>query len=158
MVGVAAISGVVLVGVAAGDITVPASAPIVGAAPPVSESGLPRIAGNGRQGRPLKVSGVGGLVDRGADKGVDYQWLRCDAAGDGCVEIEGTQLESYTPGVLDIGHSLRLRVSVRGGGPSDVSDPSPVVPVEPPGVGSDVRVYFYLRVVRNYDVRLVRVP
>ena len=141
LLGVAALSCVLVVGAAADDIAVPAPAPIVGAVAAVSESGAPRVAGVGRQGRPLKVSGVGGLADRGAEKGVEYQWLRCDAAGDGCVEIEGTRLESYTPGGLDVGHSLRLRVSVRGGGPSDVSDPSTVVPAEPPAVGSGVRVF-----------------
>jgi hypothetical protein len=46
------------------------------------------------------------------DDGVAYGWLRCDAEGDACGEIDGATRSTYVLTSADAGHSLRVRVSV----------------------------------------------
>jgi P2-related tail formation protein len=71
-----------------------------------------------------------------------YQWLRCDAAGEHCVEISGASFSSYTPVAADVAHTLIARViaSNTAGMTSALSEKSEAVlagnPVDisPPGL------------------------
>ncbi len=42
-----------------------------------------------------------------------FQWLRCDAAGNNCIELPGQKTESYTIADADAGHTIRFRVTAR---------------------------------------------
>jgi streptogramin lyase len=39
-----------------------------------------------------------------------YQWLRCNSAGEDCVEISGASSSTYTPVTADVSHTLIARV------------------------------------------------
>jgi hypothetical protein len=47
--------------------------------------------------------------------GFDYQWLRCDADGNGCTEIAGETTGSYVVQGIDLGHRLRARITAHNG-------------------------------------------
>lgn len=83
-----------------------------------------------------------------ADPGIeafDYQWLRCEADGNGCTEIDGETTPSYVIQPIDIGHRLRARIRATNSVTSTdatsaatalVVDPSPTdggeTPADPP--------------------------
>ncbi|HEY7620566.1 MAG TPA: hypothetical protein VH834_12380, partial [Solirubrobacteraceae bacterium] len=68
-------------------IAVKASSPPVNTAPPV-------LSGPAAQGQPL-TAGTG--TWRGPAASYGYQWQRCDAAGQNCVDIGGANGATYTP-------------------------------------------------------------
>ena len=39
-----------------------------------------------------------------------FQWLRCDAGGNNCIDIPGAVVETYGPQTADVDRTLRLRV------------------------------------------------
>lgn len=60
-------------------------------------------------------------------------WLRCDAAGAGCVPIAGATGLTYLPTTADVGATLRVRVSATLGRTlSSDSAPTAPVPAPPP--------------------------
>jgi RHS repeat-associated protein len=84
----------------------PASA-ATGILPPTN-SAPPTISGTARDGQSLSSttgtwSGLGNSYSR--------QWLRCDAAGNACVNIAAATQPSYVLTSGDVGRTLRVRVS-----------------------------------------------
>ena len=59
----------------------------------------------------------------------DYQWQRCDEAGDNCVDIPGATGSTYELGDDDAGQTVRVEVTATNeeGTQSALSDPSAVV-------------------------------
>jgi fibronectin type 3 domain-containing protein len=121
----------------------------------------PTISGTPRPGATLQV-------DRGHWTGTEpiafgYQWRRCDAGGNGCVDIDGATSLQYVVTSADVGHTLRVvargtngygtgeiasrptalvtATSAAGGGatpvpaPAPAATPAPSAPVTP-GAGS----------------------
>jgi hypothetical protein len=90
------------------------SAPVVSApiavkasAPPVNTA-RPVLSGPAAQGQPL-TAGTGSWS--GAAGSYSYQWQRCDAGGQNCVDIGGATASTYTPADGDVGHTLRAVVT-----------------------------------------------
>jgi hypothetical protein len=74
-----------------------------------------------------------------------FQWLRCTARGDDCVEISGASDNTYVLEENDVGRSLRIRVTARNdaGVRSAVSAPTAEVrqtAPSPPPTGNSVPV------------------
>ncbi|HEX2103048.1 MAG TPA: hypothetical protein VHF51_05315 [Solirubrobacteraceae bacterium] len=74
----------------------------------------PEIVGTPRDGATLRA-------DAGRWSGTQpidfaYQWRRCDAAGDGCRDIEGATDERYTATGADVDRTLRVVVTARNAG------------------------------------------
>jgi hypothetical protein len=73
-------------------------------------------------------------VDRGTWGGLSpisyaYQWIRCDAAGNGCVDIPGAATTTYQATAADIGSALRARVSATNSAGSATATSGPTAPV-----------------------------
>src|SRR6185503_1868584 len=65
-----------------------------------------------------------------------YQWLRCDAAGAGCVPIAGATAASYTPAAADAGRAVVVAVTAIGASGSTTSTSAPTVAVAASGTGA----------------------
>src|SRR5215211_6345911 len=65
--------------------------------------------------------------------GYAYQWRRCDSAGNNCVDIVLASQQSYTPTAVDVGSTLRVRVTASNaaGSASASSDKTAVVTAAP---------------------------
>jgi hypothetical protein len=64
-----------------------------------------------------------------------WQWLRCDANGGACADVDGATGPTYRLQAADVGRRMRVRVRVSSPGREAAaeSDPSPVVaPLPPP--------------------------
>jgi hypothetical protein len=64
-----------------------------------------------------------------------YRWLRCNPAGNNCVEIPGADQQTYTVQAADVGDSLRVRVTgtnPSGSTPAQSAATSPVAQAAPP--------------------------
>ncbi len=100
---------------------------------------LPAVDGAARDGATLTATSGG--WNGAAGLAFSYRWLRCDAAGAGCVDLAGTSA-SYTATAADVGATLRVRVTAdaNGGRASSVSvatavvAPRAPVAVDPPVV------------------------
>lgn len=90
-------------------------------------SASPTISGTPQQGQTLTAS-TGNWA--GAQPlTFTYGWFRCDANGDGCVDIAGATSKTYTLQATDVGKTLRVRVTARNasGSASATSVPTAVV-------------------------------
>ena len=79
------------------------------AARPPANTAVPTISGNPKEGFSL-------TADPGTWTGTQpinfaYQWLRCDAAGANCTDIGGATAQSYALVPVDIGSTIRVRVT-----------------------------------------------
>ena len=81
---------------------------VVAAAPPRSVV-APRITGGAAVGRTLSADL--GVWEGTPELRFAYAWLRCDAAGEGCVPIAGANASTYRPGDADNELALRVRVT-----------------------------------------------
>jgi hypothetical protein len=75
---------------------------------PTNTSG-PTISGTPQEGLVLNA-------DKGQWNGTApityaYQWERCDSAGANCADVPGATGQSYTLGVADVAHTMRVRVT-----------------------------------------------
>ena len=72
----------------------------------------------------------------------DYQWQRCDESGAECEAIEGAGNRKYVPRIEDLGHTLRVKVTVQPG-PLDSALSAPTAPIveEAPESLSAPRIY-----------------
>jgi hypothetical protein len=103
------------------------AAPALGA----SVTQAPTIAGDPTPGFELTAS-PGVWTPAGA--AARYDWLRCSASGDGCTPVAGSCDRRYTVRDADLGHTLRVRLTVteRGQPPaSGISDATAVVVNKP---------------------------
>jgi hypothetical protein len=115
------------------------------AAPAVS--GLPQISGQYLQGQ--KLTATFGSWNNFPDPSLfTYQWYQCDASGNACGPI-GTpsSLNTYTPLIGDVGHTLRVGVSATnaGGSSAATSGPTEVIAglqasVPPPILGESTNL------------------
>jgi hypothetical protein len=62
--------------------------------------------------------------------GLSFEWLRCDAAGDGCVAIPGATAPGYAPAAADRGGTLRARVTAGNGFSSATATSAPSARIE----------------------------
>ncbi|HKN63607.1 MAG TPA: GH25 family lysozyme [Gaiellaceae bacterium] len=86
--------------------------------PPVAGQLLAAVPGQWEGGKPLTFK---------------YQWLSCDASGEGCAAIDGATGETYRPVAADVGHSLKVFVtSTSPTGPATASS-APTAAVAPVG-------------------------
>jgi hypothetical protein len=88
--------------------------------------GLPRISG-GRTVGDTVVAGSGSWLGQGPIT-YAYQWMRCNAAGDGCQTIGGATGLSYQLTNLDVSGTIRLQVTA--------TNPSGSAQALSPGIGS----------------------
>ncbi len=109
---------------------------VVQAAPPSSTS-PPTLGGNAGQGQTL-TAGNGSWSGTGPFSET-YQWQRCDANGQNCVDIPGATGPSYQLGQQDVGHTIIVIVTDSNGAGSDsaASPPTPVVTGTPPPSSND---------------------
>ncbi len=70
-----------------------------------------------------------------------YQWLQCDKLGNGCLPISGATGETYVPGPLEVGRTLRVEEAATNAGgtspyvmslPTAEVLPAPPVNISPP--------------------------
>jgi hypothetical protein len=71
------------------------------------------ISGAAEIGHPLSANA--GIWTALGPIAYSYQWERCDASGEGCTEISGETASSYTPGVGDLGDSIRAAIEATDG-------------------------------------------
>ena len=95
--------------------------------PPAPTTDAATISGNAVNNRTL-------TANPGASTGgssTSFPWLRCDAAGAGCVPIPGATGTTYTLITADIGHAIRVRQTVTGPGGTTSADSAATSPVAP---------------------------
>jgi hypothetical protein len=87
------------------SIVAPAPAP-----PPAApqNSALPQISGVAQSGQTL--TGSAGTW-AGSPTSYAYQWQRCDSVGAGCANVAGATSTTFGLGSVDVGSTLRFRVS-----------------------------------------------
>jgi hypothetical protein len=83
---------------------------VVGAPGPPESSEGPAIVGTAKQGEELFAAN--GRWSGSRPLSYTYRWERCNSAGESCTGIEGATKPSYTVASADVGHSLRLKVTV----------------------------------------------
>lgn len=103
---------------------------LVATLPPISTS-PPVLSGAAREGTALTTSLGGWSVTQ--PTAYAYQWLRCDAAGGGCVAIAGATRPSHTLESGDAGSKLRARVTATNAGGATASTSGPSALVAPVG-------------------------
>jgi hypothetical protein len=93
----------------------------------------PAITGDASFGSTLSVDH--GRWSGGGTQTFAFQWLRCDAAGQGCAEIANATGSTYKPLQVDAGRTLAVRVTVtnEAGSGSVVTAPTAVV-LAPPSI------------------------
>jgi hypothetical protein len=74
-----------------------------------TNTSLPSISGSAQEGLTLSA-------DKGQWNGQNpisyaYQWQRCDMSGANCTDVAGATGQSYTLGVADVAHTMRVRVT-----------------------------------------------
>ncbi|HEX8101299.1 MAG TPA: hypothetical protein VF533_01670, partial [Solirubrobacteraceae bacterium] len=123
-------------------VTNAAATPGVGYSPPIDGIAAvapaftepPAVTGAARDGQAL--SATTGTWTGTEPRRMDLQWLRCDAAGAACTAVDGAGSATYRLVRADIGHTLRLRVSVTNAATAEpvraVSDRTPLVVPDPP--------------------------
>ena len=99
--------------------------------PPVPvNSKAPTVTGTAQQGDTLE--GQPGAWSN-SPTSYEYQWLRCDEAGNGCVAIGGATAETHLLEAEDVGHTLRLQVTAsNAGGPGTPAESEASAVVVPP--------------------------
>lgn len=105
---------------------------------PPSNTGAPSVGGTPQEGKVL-------TADPGDWNGTgpvdyDYQWQRCDAAGNNCVNVPGATGSTYTPGSGDVGGTIRVIVTASNDAGSSAPATSPpsgvVLPAAPATTGT----------------------
>lgn len=82
---------------------------VANTAPP--EITLDPTAGGVMRDGVVLSSSVGAWTSLSGITGYSYQWTRCSSGGSGCVAIPGATGDTYTVGSLDIGGTIRVRVT-----------------------------------------------
>jgi flagellar hook assembly protein FlgD len=98
------------------------------------DSEAPSISGTTQEGNNLYAD-VGQWSESPTEYA--YQWLRCNAGGGACAEVEGASRYYYSLTSADVGHTLRVRVTAEntvGPGQPAQSVPSSVVGSAPGSV------------------------
>jgi sugar lactone lactonase YvrE len=85
----------------------------------ISQPGPLWIAGGETVGAVLTAELGGGA----SPSGFEYEWQRCNLAGEDCAPISGAGAQRYTVASADVGSSLVVSATPREGGTSDTSSP-----------------------------------
>jgi hypothetical protein len=87
----------------------------------------PTIAGTPQQGHTLTANR--GTWTGGQPQTYTYQWRRCDSTGGSCADISGATASTYLLKDVDVGRTLRVRVTAKNalGTATATSTPSGVV-------------------------------
>ncbi len=80
---------------------------VVQAIPPANVT-LPEIAGTARSGGKLDAS-TGTWTE--SPTSFTFQWLRCNSEGGSCAAISGATEQTYTPGPVDVGSTVKITVT-----------------------------------------------
>ncbi|MGZ8648164.1 MAG: hypothetical protein ACXW08_06000, partial [Solirubrobacteraceae bacterium] len=117
---------------AAGDDTATSPPSSLTLAEPPNNTTIPAVVGSTQDGDTLTVD-VGTWTGT-APLDYDYQWVRCDAAGDNCVDISGATDDSYDLTGDDVGHTIRVEVTASNpaGDDTATSAPSSLTLADPP--------------------------
>ncbi|HEX7610553.1 MAG TPA: hypothetical protein VF380_07760, partial [Solirubrobacteraceae bacterium] len=101
---------------------------------PVS-TGAPTVSGTARDGSSLSAND--GSWEGAKPISYGNQWLRCDSGGASCSAISGATARSYKAVHLDVGHTLRVRVTASNseGEAGAESSPTATVTVLAPSRG-----------------------
>ena len=93
---------------------------------------IPTVSGTPRSGQT--IVGQDGTWEGSHPLTATYQWLRCDTAGDNCVDIVDATADDYLVTDDDAGSTLRLEVTYTNAGGSEtaVSAPTATVAGAPP--------------------------
>ena len=117
----------------AGSATAESSASAIVRDDPPVDQGLPAVTGD------LVAEGVPVGADDGTWAGFEpmtasHRWQRCDANGNGCTDLTGATVATYTPVTADVGSTLRVVVTMDNGVgvASATSLPSDPVKAAPP--------------------------
>jgi plasmid stabilization system protein ParE len=102
----------------------------VGPAGAVRNATAPALIGGAVVGTPVWTDG-GSWIGVPAP-GVQFGWLRCDAAGNACVPIGGATGPGYTPTSADLGRTLRAGVTATNGFSSATATSAASAPVAAP--------------------------
>jgi hypothetical protein len=109
------------------DLFVPSALWLVSDEGPASNTSGPSIGGVARDGSTLTANP--GSWDGTPTITYTYQWQRCDASGNNCVDIAGETGSAYTLVPADVGGTIRVVVTaVNGAGssnPATSTRPSP---------------------------------
>jgi hypothetical protein len=101
-------------------------------AAPVNTS-APVISGEPYVGKTLSAS-TGGWQN--SPTSYTYQWVRCDANGNNCVQISGATAKTYTPTSADVNHTLEVWVTATNSagtaGPVNSKPTAVITPALPP--------------------------
>jgi hypothetical protein len=98
----------------------------------------PSISGTPQQGQTLTAST--GNWSGAQPITFAFQWQRCDANGDGCVDIGGATGRTYVAQAADVGKTLRVRVTARNSGGSASATSVPSAAVRKAGVPSGAAI------------------
>ena len=116
------------------DLFVPSALWLVSDEGPAANTSGPTIGGIARDGSTLTADP--GTWDGTPTISYDYQWQRCDASGNNCVDIPGATGSTYTLGPDDVGSTIRVVVTaVNEAGPSNPATsrrPAPSASSRPP--------------------------
>jgi hypothetical protein len=74
-----------------------------------SNTAVPSIAGTAEEGQTLSAST--GSWEGTPPISYGYQWERCNAFGEACLDIAGATNSTYIPGAGDVGSTLRVSVT-----------------------------------------------
>ena len=103
-----------------------------------SNTAVPSISGTAEEGQTLSAST--GSWEGTPPLSYGYQWERCNAFGEACLDIAGATSSAYIPGAGDVGSTLRVSVTAMNsaGSASSASAATAVVlgsvvEGEPPG-------------------------
>jgi len=121
----------------AGSATGTAAATGVVAAVAPTSTVAPSISGTPANGSTLSADH--GTFSGSAPFAYAYQWQRCDAAGNSCVDIPGATATGYPAGVDDVGHALRVRVTATNPGGSATATSNPSAPITAPAPANTER-------------------
>jgi Cellulase (glycosyl hydrolase family 5)/PKD domain/IPT/TIG domain/Carboxypeptidase regulatory-like domain/Putative Ig domain len=126
---------------AAGPSSPATSAQTAVVVPPIPVNiSLPTITGTAQQGQTLTEHN--GAWEYSTTE-LKHQWLQCEKLGDGCLPIPGATGETYVPGPLEVGGTIRVEeAATNAGGTSEyvmstqTSEvlPAPPVNISPPTI------------------------